>query len=360
MWPANALWGTPRIVRELGKIGIDLPRSTASSCMIRSRGPPSAKWRAFLRDHIRDIVATDLCVVPTMRNQVLFIFLILAHDRRRVLHFSVTAHPTAMWAAQQVFEAFPWTDPPKYLLCDREAGHPASDVQVRQFAGSCCDSHGHPCDSQSNVEDQACVPLPAEGLPQNEQEARPDAVLYPVPVLRAGQRQPRSRSAAQASRPQNCTRPGRAGLDPLLTTCPRQNPFAQYLIGPSRRECLDHTIELGERHLKRVPTDYFRDHSHCRTHQSPGMDGLEGGGQTHRIYRGWRLGSAKSAVFAITTHHASRSEPAARRLCLRLERPSYASPMDQPDVPAFLATALRASWGTAPLPGLKAHGRGRV
>ncbi len=109
---ANPLWGAPRIVGELGKIGIDLPKSTVAKYMVRHRKPPSATWRAFLKNHVRDIVAVDFFVVPTVRNQILFVFLVLAHHRRRVLHFNVTANPTAAWTAQQIVEAFPWIDRP--------------------------------------------------------------------------------------------------------------------------------------------------------------------------------------------------------------------------------------------------------
>ena len=123
MSAANPLWGAPRIVGKLGKIGIDLPRSTVAKYMVRHRKPPSATWRAFLRNHVREIVATDFLVVPTVRNQVLFVFLVLAHDRRRVLHFNVTAYPTAEWTAQQVAEAFPWDSAPRFLLRDRDGIH---------------------------------------------------------------------------------------------------------------------------------------------------------------------------------------------------------------------------------------------
>ena len=88
--------------------------------MVRRRRSPSPTWKAFLKNHVREIVAVDFFVVPTVCNQVLFVFLILAHHRRRVLHFNVTANPTARWTAQQVVEAFPWTDPPRYLLRDRD------------------------------------------------------------------------------------------------------------------------------------------------------------------------------------------------------------------------------------------------
>jgi putative transposase len=120
MSSANPLWGAPHIVGELGKIGIDLPKSTVARYMVRRRKPPSATWRAFLKNHIREIVAIDFFVVPTVRNQVLFVFLILAHERRRVLHFNVTANPTAEWTGQQIVEAFPWDETPRFLLRDRD------------------------------------------------------------------------------------------------------------------------------------------------------------------------------------------------------------------------------------------------
>jgi len=117
---ANPLWGAPHIVGELAKIGINLRKSTVEKYMARRRKPPSATWRVFLKNHVKDIIAVDFFVVPTVRNQVLFVFLVLAHHRRRVLHFNVTANPMSRWAAQQVVEAFPWTDPPRYLLRDRD------------------------------------------------------------------------------------------------------------------------------------------------------------------------------------------------------------------------------------------------
>lgn len=120
MSSANPLWGAPQIVGEPGKIGIDVAKSTVERYMVRRRKPPSATWRAFLKNHVNEIVAVDFFVVPTIRNQVLFVFLVLAHERRRVVHFNVTTNPTARWAAQQIVEAFPWDDPPKYLLRDRD------------------------------------------------------------------------------------------------------------------------------------------------------------------------------------------------------------------------------------------------
>jgi putative transposase len=117
---ANPLWGAPHIVGELKKIGITLPRSTVAKYMIRHRKPPSPTWRAFLKNHIADIAAIDFFIVPTVRNQVLFVFLVLAHERRRVLHFNITTNPTAEWTAQQILNAFPWDEAPRFLLRDRD------------------------------------------------------------------------------------------------------------------------------------------------------------------------------------------------------------------------------------------------
>jgi putative transposase len=112
--------GAHPIVGELAMIGIDLPKSTVAKYMVRQRRPPSATWRAFLKNHVKDIVAVDFFVVPTVRNHILFVFLVLAHHRRRVLHFNVTAKPTAEWTAQQIVEACPWDEVPRFLLRDRD------------------------------------------------------------------------------------------------------------------------------------------------------------------------------------------------------------------------------------------------
>ena len=120
MASANPLWGAPRIVGELSKIGIEVAKSTVEKYMARSRKPPSPTWKAFLKNHFKDIIAIDFFVVPTVRNQILFVFLVLAHDRRRVLHFNVTSNPTAAWTAQQIVEAFPWQLQAQYVLRDRD------------------------------------------------------------------------------------------------------------------------------------------------------------------------------------------------------------------------------------------------
>jgi transposase InsO family protein len=93
---------------------------SVSKYMIRRRRPPSQTWRTFLENHAKSLVSVDFLTVPTIRFQILYVFLVLAHERRRILHFAVTAHPTAEWAVQQLREAFPWETAPRYLLRDRD------------------------------------------------------------------------------------------------------------------------------------------------------------------------------------------------------------------------------------------------
>jgi transposase InsO family protein len=117
----NPGWGAPRIHGELLKLGIDIGESSVSKYMVRCRKPPSQSWRTFLENHVTQMVSVDFFTVPTIRFQVLYVFLVLAHDRRRILHFNVTAHPTAEWTGQQLREAFPFDQLPRYLLRDRDA-----------------------------------------------------------------------------------------------------------------------------------------------------------------------------------------------------------------------------------------------
>ncbi len=116
----NPLWGAPRIHGEPLKLGIAVGEASVSKYMVRHRKPSSQTWRAFLENHGKTMVSVDFFAVPTIRFQVLYVFLVLAHDRRRILHFTVTAHPTAEWTAQQLREAFPWDTAPRYLLRDRD------------------------------------------------------------------------------------------------------------------------------------------------------------------------------------------------------------------------------------------------
>ena len=191
---ANPLWGAPRIHGELLKLGIDISEATVSKYLVRRRGPPSQNWRAFLQNHSKELISLDFLTVPTASFKVLFVLVILSNDRRRVLHFNVTDHPTATWTAQQLVEACGLDESPKYLLRDRDA-------------------------------------------------------IYGEIFSR------RARAL---------------GIEEVLTAyrSPWQNPYAERVIGSIRRECLDHVIELGPRHLKRVLTRYVDYYNEVRTHLS--------------------------------------------------------------------------------------------
>jgi transposase InsO family protein len=117
---ANPLWGAPRIHGELQKLGLVVSQSTVAKYMRRHARPPSQTWRTFLTNHASQIMAADLFVVPTVTFRLLFVLVILAHDRRRIIHVDVTAHPTASWIAQQLRNAFLADLAPRYLVHDRD------------------------------------------------------------------------------------------------------------------------------------------------------------------------------------------------------------------------------------------------
>jgi putative transposase len=120
MSQTNPFWGAPRIHGELLKLGMDVAQATVAKYMVRRRQPPSQTWRTFLGNHIGQVMAADFFVVPTATCRLLFVLVILAHERRRVVHVAVTDHPTAAWTAQQLREAFPWDRAPRYLIRDRD------------------------------------------------------------------------------------------------------------------------------------------------------------------------------------------------------------------------------------------------
>jgi putative transposase len=198
MAAANPLWGAPRIHGELLKLGIDVAQRTVSRLMPKRRSPPSQTWRTFLTNHVRDLVSIDFFTVPTARLRVLFVLVVLAHHRRRVVHFNVTEHPTAHWSAQQIVDAFPDDSAPSYLLLDRD------QVYGQQFRHR------------------------VKGM----------------------------------------------GIDEVFTAphSPWQNPFAERLIGSIRRECLNHVLVLGERHLRSILARYFDYYHRARTHLSLDKD----------------------------------------------------------------------------------------
>jgi putative transposase len=108
----NPRWGAPRIRGELLKLGIAITEPTVAKYMVRHRTPPSQTWRTFLENHLKTLVPVDFFSVSTIRFEILYVFLVLAHEGRRILHFAVTAHPTAEWTVQQLREAFPWDSAP--------------------------------------------------------------------------------------------------------------------------------------------------------------------------------------------------------------------------------------------------------
>jgi putative transposase len=121
MSACNVLWGAPRLHGELLKLGIEVSQATVAKYMMKHRKPPSQTWRTFLKNHVKELVSVDFFVVPTVTFRILYVFLVLAHDRRRVVHFNVTEHPTAEWTAAQLVQAFPWDKAPRYLIRDRDS-----------------------------------------------------------------------------------------------------------------------------------------------------------------------------------------------------------------------------------------------
>jgi len=202
MSSANPLWGAPRIHGEILKLGLVVSEATVSRYMVKHRRPPSQSWRTFLENHAADIVAIDFLTVPTATFRVLFVLVILSHDRRKILYTNATEHPTAAWTAQQILEAIGLDDVPQYLLHDRDAIYGA---------------------------------------------------LFSRRVTSVGLSE--------------------------VSTAPRspwQNPYVERVIGSIRRECLDHTIILGERHLRRVTGNYVRYYNKARTHLSLDKDAPDG------------------------------------------------------------------------------------
>jgi len=188
----------PRIHGELMKLGFNVAERTVSRLMPRRRSPPSQTWRTFLDNHVRDLVALDFFTVPTAGLRVLFVLIVLAHHRRRVVHFNVTEYPTAHWTAQQIIDAFPDDSGPSYLLRDHD-----------QIYG--------------------------EHFRRRVKGMRIEEVI-------------------------------------ISLHSPWQNPFAERLIGSIRRECLNHVLVLGERHLRRILTGYFGYYHQARTHLSLAKD----------------------------------------------------------------------------------------
>jgi len=119
----NPLWGAPRIHGELLKLGIEVAQSTVAKYVARSGRGQSQTWKTFLHNHGAGIGAMDFVIVPTVGFRLLFVLVILRHERRRLISLSVTDHPTAEWIALQITEAFPWNSAPSHLVRDRDASY---------------------------------------------------------------------------------------------------------------------------------------------------------------------------------------------------------------------------------------------
>ena len=134
MAQANPLWGAPRIHGELLKLGLAISQASVSKYLVRRRMPPSQTWRTCLANHVGTLVSTNFFTVPTLLFKVVFVFVVMAHHRRRVVHVNVTETLTAQWTAQPLLEAFPWDTAPRYVLRDRDAVYGAVfSSQVRSL-----------------------------------------------------------------------------------------------------------------------------------------------------------------------------------------------------------------------------------
>ncbi len=116
----NPRWGALRIQAELKLLGYNVAESTVSKYRVRGSNPSSPTWKTFLQNHLGELVAIDFLTVPTATFRVLYVFVVLEVKRRRVVHFNVTANPSAEWSAQQIVEAFPYDSAPRYLQRDRD------------------------------------------------------------------------------------------------------------------------------------------------------------------------------------------------------------------------------------------------
>ena len=116
----NPLSGAPRIHGELRMLGFEVSEAAVSKYMPRHPKPPSQTWRRFLENHVGCLASTDFFAVPTATFSLLFVLVVLRHERRQIVHVGTTAHPTAAWLAQQIREAFPWDTAPRYMIRDRD------------------------------------------------------------------------------------------------------------------------------------------------------------------------------------------------------------------------------------------------
>ena len=112
------MWGVPRIKSELALLGYDVAESTVAKYIVRHPKPPSQSWRTFLKNHASDIIGCDFFTTYSVTFRIYYVFVMLRHSDREIVHFNVTQNPTTAWTLQQVREAFPFDSTPRYLLHD--------------------------------------------------------------------------------------------------------------------------------------------------------------------------------------------------------------------------------------------------
>ncbi len=121
MSKANVTWGAPRIVDELALLGFAVAESTVAKYMVKHRpARPGQSWSTILGNHMDVTAACDFFVVPTLTFKLLYVFVVLSHDRRRILHVNVTKNPTSEWTARQMIETLPF-EAPRFLIHDRDS-----------------------------------------------------------------------------------------------------------------------------------------------------------------------------------------------------------------------------------------------
>ncbi len=169
--------------------------------IFRRRKPPPQTWRAFLKNHAKDLIVVDFFTVPTATFRILFVLVVLRQARRRLVHFNVTEHPTAAWTARQLVEACGLEEAPGHLIRDRDQVY--GELFSRQARAL-------------NIREVVIAPR-----------------------------------------------------------SPWQNAYAERVIGSIRRECLDHVVVIGERHLKRILSEYVHYYNTTRTHLSLAKDAPE-------------------------------------------------------------------------------------
>ena len=137
MFTENPTWGAPRIHGELIMLGFDVSERTVLRWMRKAplNPEPAKQWAAFLSNHREAITAMDFFTVPTLTFGVLYCFFVISHDRRRILHWEVTRHPSSTWVTQQLREAFPYDSAPKYLIFDRATNFNCEVINTIKILG---------------------------------------------------------------------------------------------------------------------------------------------------------------------------------------------------------------------------------